>query len=66
MTGCLSIYAGRDNVYRDLGFPEAEAQNLLLRTDPAALIHKLIDNLGVTQSGATKRAASPSLAGMIR
>ena len=29
----LLAVAGSDNVFRDLGFPEAEAQDLLLRTD---------------------------------
>jgi hypothetical protein len=29
----LNAVAGSDNVFRDLGFPEAEAQNLLTRSD---------------------------------
>jgi len=56
VTGCLSIYAGSDNVYRDLGFPEAEAQNLLLRGDLVIHIRKVIDKLGITQAEAAKRA----------
>jgi len=56
VTGCLSICAGSDNVYRDLGFPEAEAQNLLLRGDLVIHIRKVIDKLGITQAEATKRA----------
>ena len=56
MTGCLSICAGSDNVYRDLGFPEAEAQNLLLRGDLVIHIRKVIDKLGITQAEAAKRA----------
>ena len=48
---------GSDNVFRDLGFPEAEAQNLLLRADLAVHIRKAIDKLGVTQAEAAKRAS---------
>lgn len=32
MTGCLSIYAGSDNVYCDLGFPEPIAHGTAHRT----------------------------------
>ncbi|HEY5582304.1 MAG TPA: helix-turn-helix transcriptional regulator [Rhodoferax sp.] len=56
MTGCLSINAGSNNVYRDLGFPGAEAQNLLLRGDLVIHIRKVIDKLGITQAEAAKRA----------
>ena len=52
----LNAVAGSDNVFRDLGFPEAEAQNLLLRTDLVIHIRKVIDKLGVTQAEAAKRA----------
>jgi predicted XRE-type DNA-binding protein len=56
VTGCLSINAGSDNVYRDLGFPEAEAQNLLLRGDLVIHIRKVIDKLGITQAEAARHA----------
>ena len=52
----LDAVAGSDNVFRDLGFPEAEAQNLLLRTDLVIHIRKVINKLGVTQAEAAKRA----------
>jgi predicted XRE-type DNA-binding protein len=52
----FNAVAGGDNVFRDLGFPEAEAQNLLLRTDLVIHIRKVIDKLGVTQAEAAKRA----------
>ena len=45
-----------DNVFRDLGFPEAEAQNLLLRGDLVIHIRKVIGKLGITQAEAAKRA----------
>ena len=56
MTKDCSFTAGSNNVFRDLGFPEAEAQNLLLRGDRVIHIGKVIDKLGITQVEATKRA----------
>lgn len=56
MTEKLRVVVGSDNVFRDLGFPEAEAQNLLLRADLVVHIRKVIDKLGVTQAEAAKRA----------
>ena len=52
----LKSVTGSDNVFRDLGFPEAEAQNMMLRTDLVIHIRKVIDKLGVTQAEAAKRA----------
>lgn len=56
MTKKLNIVVGSDNIFRDLGFPEAEAQNLLLRADLVVHIRKVIDKLGLTQAEAAKRA----------
>lgn len=56
MTAPLQIFAGSDNVFRDLGFPEVEAENLLLRADLVVHIRKVIDKTGVTQAEAAKRA----------
>lgn len=56
MTAPLQIFAGSDNVFRDLGFPEAEAQNLLLRTDLVVHIRKVIDKPDVPRTEAAKRA----------
>jgi len=52
----MQILHGSANVFRDLGFPEAEAQNLLLRADLVVHIRKVIEKLGVTQAEAAKRA----------
>jgi predicted XRE-type DNA-binding protein len=52
----LQITQGSDNVFRDLGFPEAEAQNLLLRSDMVIHIRKVIDKLGITLAEAAKLA----------
>ena len=49
-------HLGSDNVFRDLGFPEAEAQNLLLRTDLVIHIRKAIAKMGLAQAEAAKRA----------
>ena len=55
MTGLIAV-AGSDNIFRDLGFPEAEAQNLLLRADLVVHIRKVIAKLDITQAEAAKRA----------
>ncbi len=52
----LQVTSGSDNVFRDLGFPEAEAQSLLVRGDLAIHIRKVIEELGLTQGEAAKRA----------
>ena len=57
MTKKTNIVVGSDNVFRDLGFPEGEAQNLLLRADLVMHIRKVIEKLGITQAEADKRAS---------
>ena len=57
MTKKLNIVVGSDNIFRDLGFPEGEAQNLLLRADLVVHIRKVIEKLGLTQAEAAKRAS---------
>ena len=57
MTKKLNMVVGSDNVFRDLGFPEGEAQNLLLRADLVVHIRKVIEKLGLTQAEAAKRAS---------
>jgi len=54
MTAPLKITKGSGNVFRDLGFPEGEAQNLLLRTDLMIKIEQLIKKSGLIQSEAAK------------
>lgn len=54
MTKRLKITRGSGNVFRDLGFSEAEAQNLLLRTDLMIRIEKLVKDSGLTQQEAAK------------
>ena len=57
MTKKLNTVVGSDNVFRDLGFPEGEAQNLMLRADLVTHIRKVIEKLGITQAEAAKRAS---------
>lgn len=56
MSAPLKTIVGSDNVFDDLGFPEPEAQNLLLRADLAIHIRKAIERLGLTQAQAAARA----------
>jgi predicted XRE-type DNA-binding protein len=57
MTEKFKSIVGSDNVFRDLGFPEAEAQNLLLRAELSLHIRKAIEKMGITQAEAAKLAA---------
>lgn len=57
MSAAFKDFVGSDNVFRDLGFPEGEAQNLLLRADLVVHIRKVIEKLGLTQAEAAKRAS---------
>ena len=54
MNAPLKITKGSGNVFRDLGFPEGEAQNLLLRTDLIIKIEQLIKKSGFIQSETAK------------
>ena len=56
MTEKISRVVGSDNVFRDLGFAEPEAQNLLLRADLVVHIRKAIDKQAMTQARAAQRA----------
>ena len=49
MNAPLKIAKGSDNVFRDLGFPEGEAQNLLLRTDLMLKIERIVKKSNTTQ-----------------
>ena len=55
ITQKLRIVVGSDNVFLDLGFPEAGAQNQLLRMDLVIQIRKSIAKLDLTQAAAARR-----------
>ena len=56
MSSALETQSGSDNVFRDLRFPEAEAQLLLLKCDLAMRICKAIDRLELAPAAAVKLA----------
>jgi predicted XRE-type DNA-binding protein len=50
----MKISKSNDNVFRVIGFPEGEAQNLLLRTDLMLKIERIVKKNGGTQSEAAQ------------
>ena len=55
MTAKLKSTRGSVNVFRDLGFPPDEAQNLLLRSDLMTRIEKYVGASGLKQQDAAAR-----------
>jgi len=55
MSGKLRMVVGSDNVFRDLGFPEPEAQNLLLRADLMIAIQRYLRRSGLSQTEAARK-----------
>jgi len=62
------MIVGSNNVFRDLGFPEAEAQNLLLRADLMIAIERCLRKAGLSQSDAAMRLGitQPRLSDLVR
>ena len=54
MNAPLKITKSSGNIFRDLGFPEGEAQNLLRRTDLIIKIEQFVKKSGLIQSEAAK------------
>ena len=50
----VSVRRSSDNVFRDLGFSEEEAENLKIRADLMIELTKLIEDRDLTQSAAAK------------
>lgn len=50
----VTFLEGSDNIFRDLGFPETEAVNLLARANLMMEIEKAIEERGLTQTAAAK------------
>jgi predicted XRE-type DNA-binding protein len=46
---------GSDNVFRDLGFPEEQARNLLLRSQIMICIEQFVERSGLTQAKVAAR-----------
>lgn len=55
MTAKVKMTRGKANVFRDLGFPAQEAQNLLLRSDLMTRIERYVGSSGLTQKDAAAR-----------
>jgi predicted XRE-type DNA-binding protein len=54
MTKRIKITEGSDNVFRDIGFGEVEAENLKLRADLMIRIEKYVKQSGMTQAEAAR------------
>ena len=54
MTKRIKITEGSDNVFRDIGFGEVEAENLKLRSDLMVRIEKYVKQSGMTQTEAAR------------
>ena len=50
----MKITIGSDNVFRDIGFGEVEAENLKLRSDLMIRIEKYVKQSGMTQAEAAR------------
>jgi len=55
MSKRVKMVRGSGNVFRDLGFPQAEARNLALRSQLAIRIEEFVENSGLTQARAASR-----------
>jgi predicted XRE-type DNA-binding protein len=56
------------NVFRDLGLPDAEAENLRIRSELMARLRKVIENQGLTQARAARLlgVTQPRVSDLIR
>ena len=55
MIAKLKMKRGSGNVFRDLGFPPEEAQNLLLRSDLMTRVERYVEASGLSQKDAAAR-----------
>ena len=54
MTKHLKIEKGSGNIFRDLGFPPGEAQNLIMRAELMIKIEQFVRKSGMTQKEAAR------------
>ena len=68
MTEKLKMIIGSNNVFRDLDFKEAEAENLLMRTDLMIAIQRSLSKVGLSQTEAAKKlgVTQPRLSNLYR
>src|SRR5918993_2658701 len=64
----LEITPSTGNVFRDLGFPKAEAEHLLVRADLLIQLQKAIASRGLKQAEAAKvlRVTQPRVSDLLR
>lgn len=64
----LEITPSTGNVFRDLGFPKAEAEHLLVRADLLIQLQKAIAARGLTQAQVAKvlRVTQPRVSDLLR
>ena len=64
----MKIRRSTGNVFRDLGFSEAEATNLKMRTDLMIRLSKLIETRGMTQAEAARvcGVSQPRISDLVR
>lgn len=64
----IKVRRSSGNVFRDLGFPPAEAENLRIRSQLMALLRKLIEREGLTQAAAARLlgVSQPRVSGLVR
>jgi len=68
MSRKISVRTGSDNIFRDLGFSEAEAQEALAKSELIHAIAKTIAKQKLTQTEAAKRCRTdqPTLSKVLR
>jgi predicted XRE-type DNA-binding protein len=64
----MKVRRSSGNVFRDLGFPDTEAENLRIRSDLMARLRKLIEDEGLTQARAARLlgVSQPRVSDLVR
>ena len=64
----IAVTPSSGNVFRDLGFPRAEAEHLLIRADLLLQLQKTIADRGLKQAAAAKilRVSQPRVSDLLR
>ena len=64
----LKMTRSTGNVFKDLGFPEEEAENLKIRSALMGHVRRLIEKRGLTQAGAAKLmgVSQPRVSDLVR
>ena len=68
MSAERNMVVGSDNVFRDLGFPEDKAQNLMLRADLMIAIQRYLRKSGLSRMEAARKLGitQPRLSDLFR